>query len=151
VPPHTVNVSSKGPIFCLFSRSQSDCRTESVFSRGQRLPILPRNLRLMSVSGCEHREPEAGLRLLPRGDEAQSGASSRYTGGPQQTPKRAEAPQVTASVTLLRSSRATTWISVRVCNGELIEQFQLPPPVLLPGHPAQEALVDGAVPNWQKQ
>src|SRR5216684_8063258 len=58
-----------------------------------------------SAVDLEHREPEAGLRLLPRGDEAQSGASSRYTGGPQQTAKSAEAPQVTAPITLLHSSR----------------------------------------------
>jgi hypothetical protein len=48
------------------------------------------------TGNLEHREPEVGLRLLPRGDGTQSGASSRYTGGPQQTAKSAEAPQVTS-------------------------------------------------------
>jgi len=49
-----------------------------------------------AASACdlEHREPETGVRFQPPGDEAQSGASSRYTGGLQQTAKRAEAPQV---------------------------------------------------------
>jgi hypothetical protein len=75
------------------------------------------NCQAASAVDLEHREPEAGLRLLPRGDEAQSGASSRYTGGPQQTAKSAEAPQVTASVSFLRSSRAAPWISVR--SGDL--------------------------------
>src|SRR5712691_1747545 len=48
------------------------------------------------TGNLEHREPEVGLRLLPRGDGTQSGASSHYTGGPQQTAKSAEAPQVTS-------------------------------------------------------
>ena len=57
-----------------------------------------------SAGDLEHREPEAGLRLLPRGDEAQSGARSRCTRGRQHTAKSAEAPQVTASITLMRFS-----------------------------------------------
>ena len=58
-----------------------------------------------SAVDLQHREPETGLRFLPRGNGTQSGASSRYTAGPQQTSKRAEAPQVTAPVTLRHSSR----------------------------------------------
>ena len=132
---------AQGPLFNetlgepLFSVEPGDVEFEvtplDLMRRLPRISGARADCQAASAGDLEHREPEAGLRFLPPGEGTQSGARSRYTGGPQQTAKSAEAPQVTASVTLMRSSRASAWISVRGCNLELIEHFPLPPPVLL--------------------